>query len=173
MTTESPAQAALLRPLTPADAPRMAEINRAAEPGVSAADAEELAEILRVSEVALAAETDGALAGFVMALTPGRPYASANYRWFEARGGDFLYVDRIAIAPEARGLGLGTRLHAALFAAAGARPIALEVNTLPPNPGSMRFHQRLGFLEVGRAAHRPGAYEVAFLERPAQRPDAT
>lgn len=163
---DRPAGTAPLRPVVLADAPRLAEINAASEPGVSAATAAELAAILDMAETALAAlGEDGAILGFLIALPPGCAYGSANYRWFEARGGDFLYLDRIAVAPEARGRGLGEALHRALFAVAEGRPVALEVNTLPPNPGSIRFHERLGYREVGRAAHRPGAYEVAFYER--------
>jgi predicted GNAT superfamily acetyltransferase len=29
-------------------------------------------------------------------------------------------------------------------------PLCCEVNLEPPNPGSLRFHQSIGFVEVGR-----------------------
>jgi predicted GNAT superfamily acetyltransferase len=39
------------------------------------------------------------------------------------------------------------------------------VNTDPDNPGSHRFHQRLGFREIGRKRYSAD-YEVAFYARP-------
>jgi predicted GNAT superfamily acetyltransferase len=32
----------------------------------------------------------------------------------------------------------------------GVDHLALEVNVDPPNAGSLRFHERLGFVEVGQ-----------------------
>ncbi|MEL6236161.1 MAG: hypothetical protein AAFR46_17330, partial [Pseudomonadota bacterium] len=46
--------------------------------------------------------TGGAiLGGFLIALGPDAAYDSPNYRWFQARGGRFAYVDRVIVAPEA------------------------------------------------------------------------
>src|SRR5690606_1174658 len=109
------------------------------------------------------------VAGFVIALAPGTDYASENYTWFSARSADFLYVDRIVLAPRLRGLGVGPRLYAAVEEAArvdGATEITCEVNVRPPNPGSLAFHARLGFAEIGRQQTKGGALEVALLARP-------
>ena len=43
--------------------------------------------------------------------------------------------------------------------------IGCEVNRLPPNPGSLRFHKRLGFFEVGGQVFVTGEKEVIYLER--------
>lgn len=91
---------------------------------------------------------------------------SPNFRWFQARGGNFLYVDRIIVGSHARGRGLGRLLYADLanFArSVGHDRIVCEVNTDPPNPGSHAFHEQIGFKPVGEARHGP-AKAVRFYE---------
>lgn len=161
-----------IRPARPDDLDALHAINEAAVPKVGGVTRDALLRLMAQAEATLAAEQNGRPVGFVLALGPGQDYASLNYQWFEARqaetGRGFLYVDRIAVREDARGLGLGAALYEALFAfGGGAAPVCCEVNTAPPNPGSMRFHGRLGFVEVGRGVYEPGVKEVAFLERPA------
>ncbi len=79
---------------------------------------------------------------------------SPNFDWFAARHADFIYIDRIVVAAEAHGQGLGKALYERLFdeaKAAGYERIACEVNLDPPNPGSLAFHERLGFEAAGDA----------------------
>ena len=108
--------------------------------------------------------------GFITLIPPGTmAYDSHNLRWFEryqeGRETSLIYVDRIALTPEARGLGLGEKLYQAAYAAFKTTDeIGCEVNTMPPNPGSHRFHQRLGFREVGTRAHGD-SYAVTYYTR--------
>lgn len=159
----------MIREANTDDVEAIVAINEAGVPGVTPADAAEIRRLLGLSSLALVAADDaGAVTGFALLMAPGVDYESENYRWFSARGTDFLYVDRIAIAERARGHGLGARLYEAVFAAArerGHAEVTCEVNTLPPNPGSMRFHARLGFVQVGELVTKGGAYEVALLAR--------
>lgn len=167
-----------LRPYAEADLPHLVAINDLAHPAVPITPPEELAELIAMSRLTVVAD-DGAPAGFVVALAPGQPYASENYRWFSARSRDFLYVDRIVLAPRLQGQGVGPRLYAAVEAAAqedGAAEVTCEVNVEPPNPGSLAFHARIGFVEVGRQQTKGGTTEVALLARPVgpvERPDVT
>ncbi|CAN0591075.1 unnamed protein product, partial [Laminaria digitata] len=79
---------------------------------------------------------------------------------------DLLYVDRIAISEAARGQGLGQRLYEAAFdIASGRQWLGAEVNTDPDNPGSHRFHTRMGFVRVGEKRYTPD-YAVAYYARP-------
>ncbi len=98
------------------------------------------------------AELEGEPAGFLLALAPGARYASPNFRWFCERYRDFVYIDRIVVATEAGRRGLGRALYADLERTVppGTTALACEVNLRPPNPGSLAFHERLGFREVGR-----------------------
>lgn len=163
-----------IRPAAAADLGALWAINDAATPGVGAVTETELARLVALPEATtfVAADADDAPLGFLLLMAPGADYHSPNYRWFEDRlargdGKAFVYVDRIAVAAAARGRRIGEALYESAFAAApaGAVVIACEVNTLPPNPGSMRFHGRLGFEQVGAAVHAPGEKEVAYLER--------
>lgn len=156
-----------IRPYTSADLADVVAINDAAYPAVPITSADELAELIAQSRVALVVD-DGQPAGFIVALAPGLDYASENYTWFSTRSRDFLYVDRIVLAPRLQGQGVGPRLYAAVEDAAradGATEITCEVNVRPPNPGSLAFHARLGFVEVGRQQTKGGANEVALLAR--------
>ena len=176
----------LVRPLTDDDLDRLVELNRAAVPAVNDIDRDEMAWLVGQAELAVAVavaavpdeapdagEADAgpadAVLGFVLALRPGLDYASENYRWFSERGADFLYVDRIVVADGHRSAGLGAALYSAVFdraRALGADEVECEVNVEPPNPGSMAFHARLGFHEVGRQSTKGGAAVVALLVHP-------
>jgi len=167
----------LLRPIVAADLPTLLALNTDAAPAVNVIPADELAALVADSALALAVDDgdgDGEPAGMLLALPPGLDYPSENYRWFSERataaGTDFLYVDRVVVAPRLRGSGVGGRLYAELFAVAvdrGRAEVLCEVNVDPPNPGSMRFHLRLGFAEVGRQRTKGGTVEVAMLARAA------
>lgn len=120
--------------------------------------------------------TDGSvsIAGFVILVAPGRDYASPNYRYFQRRlesgaaPGSFLYVDRIAVDPGRQGSGIGRALYDAAFQRArelGAAEVVCEVNLDPPNPDSLAFHARLGFVEVGRQWTDGDTVEVQLLAR--------
>jgi predicted GNAT superfamily acetyltransferase len=53
------------------------------------------------------ADEGGTVAGFLIAMTPGVAYDCENFEWFRARYDSFVYVDRIVVAEEARGRGVG------------------------------------------------------------------
>ena len=50
---------------------------------------------------------------------------------------------------------MGSALYSQVIAEANeqAVPVAAEVNLVPPNPGSVRFHHRFNFVEVGTLDH--------------------
>lgn len=144
------------------------QLNAAHEAETGPLDEVALRALLAGAAVAWAATGPaGGLLGFLVAFGPGAAYASPNYRWFAARHADFLYVDRVIVAPEARGQGLARRFYAALEEEArrrGVPRLLAEVNREPPNPASDAFHAALGFREVGTARLGP-AKTVRYLER--------
>ena len=163
-----------IRELTSADLSAALLLNNANVPAVSPSDEVGFARLLELSELALAAVGDASvdgetLLGYVLLMRPGADYPSENYRWFQDRGTDFLYVDRILVSDAAQNQGVGAALYSSVFEAAlarGAAEVTCEVNVDPPNPGSLRFHARLGFVEVGRQATKGGTIVVALLAAP-------
>lgn len=106
---------------------------------------------------------EGALFGFLIAFREGSPYASINYRWFDARFDSFLYIDRV-VAAEA-GQGIGTALYDNVISYAAALPVpyvCCEFDTEPPNERSARFHRRFGFQEVGTQQVDGGKKQVSL-----------
>jgi predicted GNAT superfamily acetyltransferase len=106
---------------------------------------------------------------FLLALDQGASYDSPNFLWFRERYPRFVYIDRVVVAPAARGRGLARRLYEGLFEEArraGHERLACEVNREPPNPASDAFHAALGFVEVGTARIHDGAKTVRYLARP-------
>jgi predicted GNAT superfamily acetyltransferase len=108
---------------------------------------------------------DKRLAAYLIGMRPGTSYQSLNYRWFCDRYDDFAYVDRIAVAEFARRYGLASKLYDD-FARSVPESVDImtcEVNLRPPNETSMRFHEKLGFRQVGSLAFDDGNKEVAML----------
>ena len=140
-----------VRPLIPRDIPRMVEINEHGLPGTGKVTQDEMVDLLSLSELAIGIDVQDDLAGFVLCLLPKTRYGSLNYKWFNERYDEFLYVDRIAVADEARDNGIGSTLYREVIAHAERLtvPVTAEVSLRPSNPGSMRFHARHGFEEVG------------------------
>jgi len=157
---------AAVRMIRGEDLATLAAINNDAVPKVNHLSVARLRELVDMAAVAVCAEVGESVAGMVLALRPGADYDSAYYQWFSARFSDFLYVDRIVVDARFRGQGIGAVLQDEVAARArmlGISRITCEVNLAPPNPGSMRFHQRLGFREVDQL--RTGAKLVGLLEK--------
>jgi uncharacterized protein len=156
-----------LRNIEVTDLRPVAALNDREVPRVSPLGLHGLRTQLPRCDLSLVAVDDAAgVVGFVLAVAPGADYASMNYQWFEARGTDHLYVDRIVVAAAHRKRGIGGDLYDAVQDRAretGRREITCEVNVRPPNPESMTFHQRRGFVEVGRQDTTGGTLTVAML----------
>jgi len=75
-----------------------------------------------------------------------------NIAWLRRHTHDFFYIDRIIIAADAQGQGLGRKLYedVEIFAKSqGYSNITCEVNTKPNNPGSHAFHKKMGYTALG------------------------
>ena len=144
-----------IRDLTHTDVEAMWVINEEGLPGTGQVSPAELTALLDLASFAVGAFENELMLGFVICLPPRTAYGSLNYAWFNQRYDAFLYVDRIAVAANQRDRGVGSALYERVVATAKEHtvPVAAEVNRLPPNPGSMRFHHRFNFVEVGTLDH--------------------
>jgi predicted GNAT superfamily acetyltransferase len=157
--------AIVLADAVPSDHTAALHLNAGVVPNVNWIPEATLAALHAQAFAFLVARAGGELAGFVLALCEDADYASPNFRWFQARYPRFVYVDRIVVDPHWRGAGVGRRLYAELEARARPRAplVACEVNLRPPNPGSLAFHERSGFEEVGEQETEGGAKRVRML----------
>ena len=148
--------------------PDVLALNEAALPHVNSLSLGDLTTLADQAFYFRMIAVDGAVAGFMLALTPGQDYQSLNYRWFSQSYDSFVYVDRIVVDPGFAGRGIGQRLYQDLTTATrGVAPrITCEVNLSPPNPRSLAFHQRLGFDEVGQQPTEDGHKQVSLLCKP-------
>ena len=140
-----------LRELRSKDIPLIWKINEQGLPGTGKVSQQEIVELLIIAELAIGAFEGEQLVGFVLCFLPRTDYASLNYAWFNQRYQEFLYVDRIAVSENHRNQAIGSLLYQQVISYAKQYnyPIAAEVSLNPPNPGSMRFHQRFNFTEIG------------------------
>jgi predicted GNAT superfamily acetyltransferase len=140
-------------------------LNESEVPHVGTVDIEQMHWFADHAHYFRVARVDGKLAAFLIGMRPGSSYQSLNYRWFCDRYDEFAYVDRIAVAVPARGLGVASRLYEdfAMALPESVKVMTCEVNVLPPNDGSMRFHTRLGFRKVGTLSSDDGSKKVALL----------
>ncbi len=145
-------------------------INNAGYPAVPVTTVEEMAALVELSSLALVAHNDaGEHLGFLLAVDPGQDYDSENYVFFDATFDNHLYIDRIVLSEDARGMGLGGEFYQRVFDKArldGRSDVTCEVNLEPPNPGSLRFHRRWGFVDVGTQPTKGGAVVVQLLHAP-------
>ena len=139
------------RQLTTEDVVAAWEINEQGLPGTGRVSHEEMADLFTLSELAIGVFEEDTLRGYVLCLLPKTRYGSLNYAWFNQRYDSFLYVDRIAVDQKHRTRGIGSLLYQRVIehAAKQSSPVTAEVSLKPPNPGSIRFHLRHGFTEIG------------------------
>jgi uncharacterized protein len=153
-----------LTAITAADEAAILELNNAHEVELSRLDGARLRHLLAAAYHARMAPQGVA---FLIAFAPDADYDGVHFAWFRDRCKDFVYVDRIVVAHEARGRGVARALYTDLFRRAqsdGHSMICCEVNVDPPNPASDAFHASLGFHEIGRASMANGKVVRYFIK---------
>jgi predicted GNAT superfamily acetyltransferase len=128
----------------------MLAINQENVPAVGPETEETMQQIFEWSSLALGIEVDQALVGYCLIMKPGLPYQSSNYQWFCNKYDEFIYLDRVAFTESHQGNGYGSLLYNEVESRSTESLFTLEVNLKPRNEGSLRFHERLGFVEVGQ-----------------------
>ena len=148
------------------DLPEILELNEAALPAVSIVNLNEMQHFLKIVDYFKTLKINNKVAGFLIALTPGKDYNSVNYKWFENKYESFMYVDRIVVAPTYQGHGFGTAFYNDLsnFSKNIIPRITCEVNINPPNKESMLFHTKYGFKQVDTQFTEIGKKEVSLMK---------
>jgi predicted GNAT superfamily acetyltransferase len=159
----------MLRDYRPGDAPAVLALNADSVELLSPLDADGLQALAAQAASFRVAVEGERIVAFLLALREGADYASPNYQWFAQRHPRFGYIDRVVVAADRRGAGLGARLYDDLFAQARAQGVpvlAAEYYSDPPNHASAAFHARFGFCEVGRQRVAGGTKEVSLQVAP-------
>ncbi len=156
-----------IRDIRRSDLDAVLALNNASGPDILPMTADDLACFFARADYFRVAEVDGKLAGFLIALREGCDCAGDNYRWFNTHHDAFLYIDRIVLAPDQRGLGLGRALYSDVesFAEVRAPLLTCEVFLEPPNDIAMLFHGTFGFNEVGQQTMQPSGIRVSLLAK--------
>lgn len=166
----------VIREMTAADAAAVVALNQAVVEVTSAMDRARLAELSHLSRLKLVAESNGEVVAFVLAMSEGQAYANGNYQWFSARLKNFLYIDRVVVSAACQGLGIGRLLYAHLNAwvqQAGILSICGEIDIDPPNPASLRFHEKAGFVPIGKRSLASGkqvSMQLCVVTEPSSNP---
>ncbi len=142
----------VLRDAREADLDAVLAINNAAGPGILPMDQAQLRHLFDWADYFRIAELDGHAAGFLIALREHAAHESPNFRWFAERHPAFVYIDRVVIAGNMRGRGLGRVFYADVHSFAEVRVplLACEVFLEPPNDAVVLFHGTYGFRELGQ-----------------------
>lgn len=149
----------------PKHIPKIHHLNQGALPAVSSVTNKELTHFLEIADYFRIIKINNRTVGFLIALGPGKDYGSPNYKWFEKHYTQFMYVDRIVIDPTFHGQGLGQAFYNDLikFSRLMASIITCEVNLKPKNEGSLIFHERFGFKQVGTQETEGEKKEVSLM----------
>jgi hypothetical protein len=165
-----------IRPANLADFESMLRLNAAWVRFTSPLSHDSLARLHDQSAYHRVVEAGGRMVAFLLALRAGADYDSPNYRWFEARGGAFLYIDRVIVDQAAQRCGIARTLYDGLLAFAargGIVRVTCEVDIEPANEPSHRFHEGYGFREVGTQWVAGGTKRVSLRELRLRRCDRT
>ena len=156
----------LIRNATTSDLETVLTLNESVVPHVNSITLADMQDILLKAEYFRGAcDGDDQVVAFLIGLNPETEYHSPNFLWFCDHYENFAYVDRIAVALSAQRQGVAEALYGdfAKVTLNWAQSMCCEVNLRPENPGSIAFHQRLGFVQVGTLESDNGAKKVALL----------
>ena len=147
------------------DLPHIHNLNQDALPAVSSITINDMTQFLEMADYFRVIKVKDNIAGFLIALTPGKDYHSPNYKWFEKKYSQFMYVDRIVIDPSFQSKGLGRAFYDDLkiFSQRYTPIITCEVNLKPKNEGSLLFHKKYGFEQMGTQETDGGKKEVSLM----------
>lgn len=159
-----------LRALRADDEHSVLGINADSQPHVARLWPAELTRLLALSAQHVVVEdAAGGVIGYALVFAHDADYDGEEFQILRRQLAEpFLYIDQIALAPSARGRGIGRLVYAGLAQRAeaqGLRALCCEVNTQPANPASLAFHERLGFGPIGTLATQDGRQVLLLLRR--------
>jgi hypothetical protein len=109
-------------------------------------------------------EVNERIIGFLMAMDQNTDYDSINFLWFKNKFNKFYYIDRVIVDESMRGKGIASLLYKELLDTKGDIPLVAEVSINPSNVGSIVFHDKIGFKEVGTLTSGDKKVKMYYLD---------
>lgn len=109
--------------------------------------------------------SDNEVLAFCLAFREDADYDSVNFLWFKDHYDAFLYIDRVVVDIRKRKAGIAGILYDEIFNYArntGVPIVSAEIDIAPPNPISLKFHEKYGFREVGKQEVADGKKVVSL-----------
>ena len=140
------------------------KLNSENMPAVGGLDEKSFNRFLKCSDYFKLLKYDNQFIGFMIGVLPNRLYNSINYKWFEKKYKSFIYIDRIVLSFSYQNKGFGTLFYDDLKNCFknSCDAMACEVNIIPKNYISMKFHKKYGFKEVGKQRTENGKKLVSM-----------
>ena len=157
-----------MRSATSLDLPGIVEVNRQSTPGVATLSRHDVEAILSTAPYVRVAEVASHMVGYLIGYLASSQYDGEEFAWFQDRYRHFFYIDQVAVTARCRGRGIGAQLYQEVEQFASVRRIPFltcEVHLYPPNPGSFRFHTRLGYQSVHEMETADGRQVVLMVKR--------
>jgi len=155
----------ILRPAKLSDFDRILQLNEEFVYYLNPMSKDQLSVYNSYAELNLVAEIDGKIEAFVLVFRENTDYGFITYALLKERYEKFIYVDRIVVSDKCQGLGVGSILYDKIMEHArntGISLVTAEVDSDPPNPVSLRFHEKFGFKNMGSIAVPGTAKSVAL-----------
>lgn len=135
------------------DYARVLEINRECVPAVGVLTMQDLENFQNTAYKFFVAETENKVVGYLLLFKRNADYDAEEFLYFKDRfEEDFLYVDQIALSANWRSKGIGKQFQEIALKSAkenNLKRILLEISLTPRNDLSFRFHEGLGFKQIG------------------------
>ena len=109
-------------------------------------------------------ETNERIVGFLMAMDQNTDYDSINFLWFKDKFNKFYYIDRVIVDESMGGKGIASLLYRELIDIKQDIPLVAEVSINPSNEGSVIFHDKIGFREVGTLTSSDKKVRMYYLD---------
>lgn len=165
--SESVRQTPTIQDLGPEDLQAAWQLNQSEIPHVSDISFETLKRLVSESCYFRGIKVGGRLTCFLIGFDETANYESVNYQWFRKEYSGLFYIDRIVVHSDFRRNGFATALYkdAEEWASKSSGVLTAEVNLDPPNPVSLAFHEKFGFVPVGEQKTEGGTKTVVMLAK--------
>jgi predicted GNAT superfamily acetyltransferase len=145
------------------DLPRILELNNIESKWVGEKEISFFQKYLNIPFFSIIEDTDKVV-GFLMAMDHDTDYDSINFLWFKNKFKKYYYIDRVIVDESMRGKGIASLLYKEVINKKGDTPLVAEVAIEPPNEGSVKFHDKVGFKEVGTLTSECKKVRMYYLD---------